>query len=384
MDTCIRILLVTKSTGGVAEYIRWLVNGIDHSRFHVVVACLSENSNEFAEELRQRNGVEAISYPMNRYKVDPVSDARVVLRLIKLIRSRKIDLIHAHASKPGFLTRIAALGTGIPVLYSPHCFAFHAGAGRFTKLAASFLERCAALFTTRIVAIAEGERELAHAYRVGRDDQFNVIHTGIDPAPYRLPVNKEELRSLLGIPLTSQVIGSVGRLSRQKSPLDFVRMAETVHQSMPDAHFIWVGDGPLDQDAQNLSRSLQLDQVIHWLGYRTDAPRLIQIMDCLVLTSLWEGLPLVVLEAMAAGTPVVATDILGTRELILHDKNGFIAPAGNPILMARFVLDLLADPDKKTRFVAASQERIRSEFTRERMITNLQDLYLEIAMQMTV
>jgi len=123
MKRSVRVLLVTKSTGGVAEYIRGLVQGIDREKFSLTVVCLSENSPEFAAELRQAYGVQSISYAMNRYKVDVISDARVGLQLAKLIRGHQFDLIHAHASKPGFLARLAALGAGIPVF----CFSCRRG-----------------------------------------------------------------------------------------------------------------------------------------------------------------------------------------------------------------------------------------------------------------
>jgi glycosyltransferase involved in cell wall biosynthesis len=298
---------------------------------------------------------------------------------MKLIRSDEFSLIHAHASKPGFLTRIAALGTGVPVLYSPHCFAFHPGASMATQLITAMLESFAARFTTCIVAVADGERELARQYGVGRDDQFTVIHTGIDPAPFRKRVDAARIKSSLGIPVTAPVVGSVGRLSRQKSPLDFVRVAEAVHRSRPDARFVWVGDGPLESDVQKLSTSLHLDSVIHWLGKRNDVPQLLHTFDCFVLTSRWEGFPLVVLEAMAADVPVVATDILGTREAIRHGVNGCLAPAGDIERMARLILDLISDPAKADSLRAASRARIDTEFSRERMLTMMQDLYIEVA-----
>jgi glycosyltransferase involved in cell wall biosynthesis len=382
MKRSVRVLLVTKSTGGVAEYIRWLVQGIDREKFSLLVVCLSENSHEFAEELHQAYGIRTISYAMNRYKVDVTSDARVALQLARLIREHQFDLIHAHASKPGFLARMAALGTGIPVLYSPHCFAFHAGAGSLTILITSFLERLAAFFTTRFVVVSDGERELAYEYRIGRQQQITVIYTGIDPAPFRQPVDISSLKSSLGIPMSAQVVGSVGRLSAQKSPSDFVRVAEAVHRSRPDAHFIWIGDGPLEEEVRNLSTSLQLDAIIHWLGQRSDVHQLLHLFDCLILTSRWEGLPLVILEAMAAGVPVVATDILGTRELIEHGVNGWLAPVRDAESLARLVLNLLANPSKAETFREASRARIEKEFTRTHMLGMIQDIYEEVAMGM--
>ena len=383
MNRSVRVLLVTKSTGGVAEYIRWLVQGIDREKFSLLVVCLSENSPEFAEELRQAYDVQSISYTMDRYKVDVLSDARVGFQLAKLIREHQFDLIHAHASKPGFLARLAALGTGVPVLYSPHCFAFHAGAGRLTIVITSFLERLAAFFTTRFVVVSEGERELACQYHVGRPEQITVIHTGIDPAPFRLPVDVSYLKTSLGIPASAPVIGSVGRLSIQKSPVDFVRVAEALHKSKPNAHFVWVGDGPLEEDVRNLSTSLQLDSAIHWLGQRSDVQKLLHLFDCLILTSRWEGFPLVVLEAMAAGTPVVATDIPGTRELIQHGVNGWLAPTRDAQALAGLVLDVLTNPNKANAFRRSSQARIENEFTRTRMLEMIQNLYKEVTVGMT-
>lgn len=383
MKRSVRVLLVTKSTGGVAEYIRWLVQGLDREKFSLVVVCLSDNGPEFAEELRQAYSVWSISYAMNRYNVDVISDARAGLQLAKLIREHPFDLIHAHASKPGFLARIAALGTGIPVLYSPHCFAFHDGAGRMTILIASFLERLAAFFTTRFVVVSDGERELACQYRVGRQEQITVIQTGIDPAPFRLPVDISYLKASLGIPVSAPVIGSVGRLSTQKAPSDFVRVAEAVHRSKPEAHFVWIGDGPLEEEVRDLSTALQLDSTIHWLGQRSDVHQLLHVFDCLLLTSHWEGFPLVVLEAMAAGVPVAATDILGTRELIQHGVNGWLAPVRDAESLAALVLDLLSNPSKADAFRQASHARIEHEFTRTRMLAMLRNLYEEVAIGMT-
>ena len=124
MSRPIRLLLVTKSTGGVASYVRTLVHGLDRQRYDITVACLSENGKEFAAELRQIDGVQAFSLAMNRYKVNPLTDAWVGYELFRHIRKNRYDIIHAHASKPGFLVRFAGLGTSIPVLNwndSQHC-----------------------------------------------------------------------------------------------------------------------------------------------------------------------------------------------------------------------------------------------------------------------
>jgi len=189
------------------------------------------------------------------------------------------------------------------------------------------------------------------------------------------------LKNSLGIPASVPIIGSVGRLSDQKSPFDFIRVAEVVHKFRPDAHFVWVGDGPLESEAQRLSASLQLESVVHWLGQRNNVPQLLHIFDCFLLTSRWEGFPLVILEAMAADVPIVATDILGTRDAIRHGSNGYLAPVGDPESLARFVLDLVEDLVKANSFRSVSRARIDGEFTRERMLTMIQNLYHQVGFE---
>ena len=378
--TPLRILLVTKSTGGVAEYVRQLALGLDSADFELTVACLSENGPEFAAELRQVAGVKAFSLQMNRYKVDPWSDAQVCLALARHLRRERYDLVHAHASKPGFLTRLAALGTGLPVLYSPHCFAFHAGANPVSARLVAVLEAFAARFlTTRIVTVADGERKLARQYGVGPDELFVTVPTGLDPRPYRQPVDQAALKASLNLPVAAPLVGTVGRLSDQKAPLDYVRMAALVHQQLPEVQFAWVGSGPLAEAAQNLSAELGLGAHLHFLGHRTDIPALLQVFDCFVLASAWEGFPIVLLEAMAAGAPVVATNIPGNDEALRAGVDGLLAPAHDPAALAEAVLKVLVSPGQAQAFRESARLRVESRFSRRTMLENLSQLYRELA-----
>ncbi len=375
----VRVLEVTKSTGGVAEYVRWLAHGLDREKFSLTVACLSENGPEFAAELGRIPGVSAFSLEMNRYQVDPFSDARVALRLREVIFQQKFDLVHAHASKPGFLARFAAYGSGTPVVFSPHCFAFHAGTGRAKARILAVLEAFAARFlTARIMTVASGEEELARQFGVGFPGLFTTVHSGLEAQAYRRPAQVDRLKASLGIPPQAPLVGTVGRLSEQKSPLDFVRMAAQIHATRPEVHFIWIGTGPLEAEVRTLVVSLGLEGVFHLPGQRSDIPELLQTLDCFALTSLWEGFPLVVLEAMAAGVAVVATDILGTREAIQSGESGLLVPPADAEAMAKAVLSILEHPQQAEGFRKAATRRIETEFTRERMLQGVTGLYQDI------
>lgn len=384
-NTSFRVLEVTKSTAGVAEYVRGLARELDKSRFSLTVACLSEGSQEFAAELAQIPGVSAFSLAMNRYQIDPFSDSRVLLRLRSIIRNERFDLIHAHASKPGFLARLAAAGSQTPVIYSPHCFSFHAGTGSLKATLLADLERFAAhRLTTCILTVADGERTLARQYNVGSDEQFFTIHTGIDPAPFERPLERGAARSSLDVPGHALLVGSVGRLSAQKAPLDFVRAAGHVHKRQPGVHFAWIGSGPLEPAARQLAAQLGLGEVMHFVGQRSDVPRLMGALDCFVLTSLWEGFPIVLLEAMAAGAPIVASDIPGNDEAIAHGKNGWLVKTGDAAATGDAILDLLQNPERAGQFRQAGRKRIQEEFTRANMMKAITCLYEETALRLRV
>lgn len=381
----LRVLEVAKSTAGVAEYVRWLVQGLDRSLFDLRVVCLSEGGEAFAQELTRVYGVQADSLAMNRYRIDPFSDGKVALALARLLRREHFDLVHAHASKPGFLTRLAALGLDVPVIYSPHCFAFHPGVGRWKARLLAWLERLAArLRTDRILVVAESEIRLAQQYRVGRPEQFIAINSGIDPAPFqaaagRSASDRAALKHELGLGEAAFVVGSVGRLSTQKAPLDFLRAAALLGQKHPGVHFIWFGDGPLLTDAQALCRASGLEGRVHFAGQRQDIPACLAVLDCFVLSSRWEGFPLVILEAMAAGKPVVATDIPGTNDAVQDGLDGLLVPGGDAAAMAAAVERIVLDADLAARLAAAGLRKVQERFTRQNMLRAVTQVYLETA-----
>jgi len=382
MNRRLKLLLVSKSTGGVASYIRMLVKGLDREKFDITVACLSENGQEFAEELRQNYKVDAFSLAMNRYKINPLTDARVLIQLSARIRRERYDLIHAHASKPGFLMRIAAIGTGIPVIYSPHNFAFHEGSKPLVARVVALFEKFAALFTTQIIAVAKHERDLALKYGVGKPELYSVIPTGIDPVLYQQPADVLEIKRSLGIPDTAQVIGTVGRLAVPKLPIDFVRVAAELKKDFSDLHFVWVGSGPLQEEAQALTNELGLKDSVHWLGHRDDAYRLYNIFNCFLLLSRWEANPLVLLEAFSAGVPVIASDNLGARELIGDGGHGILVPVADVSAVSNAIRSVLQNPDRASAMKRLALEEVSRVFSLERMISKIEEVYLEKAISL--
>ena len=372
----IRVFEIGKSTAGVGEYLRWLATGFDKTQFALTFACMSEGGDALAAELTQIEGVTAFSIPMNRYKIAPLSDLRALLRLRRAIQGGSFDLIHAHATKPGFMARLAAIGTGIPVIYSPHCFAFHAGVHPLAARGIALFERSAARWLTcKIITVARAEVDLAQRYRVGSTEQFITIHSGIDTTLFDVSRQKTAARDDLNIPPDVPLVGAVGRMSRQKNPLLFVQAAAIIHGQAPHVHFIWIGDGPLMTAAKSLAVESGLTKILHFPGMRNDIPELLGALDLFVLPSDWEAFPLTILEAMAARLPVVATDVMGVPEIVIPGKTGLLVPPNDAHALANAAMQLLADPKHAKIMGECGRQHIESAFSRQQMIRSIAEAY---------
>ncbi|MBP7690446.1 MAG: glycosyltransferase family 4 protein [Anaerolineales bacterium] len=380
MTRRLHVLEIAKSTGGVGEYVRWVVEGLDKERFQFTVACLSEGGPELAAHLNRLPGVQALALAMNRFEIDPVGDARAGWALARLMRQNRFDLIHAHASKPGFLARAAAAGIGVPVLYSAHGFAFHEGTAPFRAAVFGAVERLAARWlTTRIIAVCNEERDRALRFGVGRPEQYQTVYAGVELSRFGMPMDGAALRGQLGIPAAAPLIGAVGRLNTQKSPLDFVRMAVQVRAVRPETHFIWIGSGALESAARQLATEQGMAGQLHFAGQRSDVPALLAALDGFVLSSRWEGFSLSILEAMAAGLPVVATRVTGAAEAVVAGETGWLVPPANPDALAAAVLALLGDPARARQMGAAGRQRVAAHFTRAHMLAQLDTIYRQSA-----
>jgi glycosyltransferase involved in cell wall biosynthesis len=176
------------------------------------------------------------------------------------------------------------------------------------------------------------------------------------------------------------VVGTVTRLSPQKAPADFIQTACIIHKEFPDVRFVVVGDGPLRRDTEELSDSLELSDVLTFTGLRHDVPELMATFDIFVLSSLWEGLPRVLPQAMATGLPIVATNVDGNAEAVEDGVTGFLVPVKSPDEIADRIKILLQEPKMALQMGEAGRSRVQ-EFGDRRMVMQLEELYLELMEQ---
>jgi glycosyltransferase involved in cell wall biosynthesis len=239
------------------------------------------------------------------------------------------------------------------------------------------VERLAARWTDRIVTVSELDRNKGLAAGIGSFERYSVIHELNDLDPFlRAADAPAPSRARLGLPADAPVIGTVGRLSDQKDPATFVHSAAAIAAEIPEARFVMVGHGPSRRDVERLVGDLGLRDRFLLTGVRADIPAILRSFDVFLLTSLWEGMPLVIPQAMACRVPVVASTADGNRELIRDGHNGLLAPPSSPDQFARGVVRLVREKDLRDRLVDQGT-RTAEEFTLARTIPKLESLYLD-------
>jgi glycosyltransferase involved in cell wall biosynthesis len=379
----IRVLhLITRMiVGGAQENTMLSCALIDRDRFPSEIVCGPQTGSEGELHTETRNrGVRLRIEPSLVREIHPLKDVLALVRLTRLLRRERYDVVHTHSSKAGILGRLAARLAGVPVVvHTVHGWAFTPGQSWPVYRLYVWLERLCARWTDRLVVVAEADRTEGLSIGIGHRERYELIRSGIEVDRYRdEPADRASVRSALGIPADAFVVGSVGRLSPQKAPLDLVGAFEQVARARPDAHLVMVGDGPLRPRVEEARSRSRLEARIHVLGIRHDVPRLLRAFDALALTSRWEGLPRVFPQAMAAGLPIVATRVDGAPDAVRQGENGFLVDAGDTQGIASRLIALAQDPDLARRMGREGEKRAE-EFSARRMVDRLETLYESLA-----
>jgi glycosyltransferase involved in cell wall biosynthesis len=317
--------------------------------------------------------------PSLRRETDFAADARAVRALGKLMRRHRPDIVHTHTTTAGGLGRIAARRAKVPI--TVHTFHGHVLSGYLSgpqTRALAAAERFLARRTDVLISVSEQVRDNLLSLGIGRPSQWRVVPLGLElrdllsgPAP------AAEARRALGLPGEAPLVGIVGRLAGIKDHRTFLAMAASVAGRHPEAHFVVAGDGALRAAVESSAKETLGDRV-HFLGWVTDLPALYGALDVVVLTSRNEGTPVALIEAGAAGRPVVATAVGGVPEVVRDGTTGFLRPAGDADGLAAKVGMLLEQPETARAMGEAGRERVRSRYSAERLVEDLTCLYREI------
>jgi glycosyltransferase involved in cell wall biosynthesis len=337
--------IITKlELGGAQENTLFTVSHLDPARFRPVL--ITGEPGLLDDDARKLPGVEFYQVSSLVREMRPLSDLRALVSLTKLLRRLKPLIVHTHSSKAGILGRLAAWLAGVPlIIHSIHGFGFTRYQSPPVRRTLIALEWLAARITTRFFSVSEANRRLGMELGLFADDRCTVIRSGVDlEAIRRTRVNTTAKKRELGLEPGRPVVGMVAPMKPQKAPLDFVRVAARVAGEKPETQFLFIGGGELRGAIEAEIARLGLVKSFRLTGWRRDVPALMRCLDVFVLTSLWEGLPRVYLEALASGVPVVGTRVDGAAEVVRDGVNGYLLAPGDVPGLAERVLALLANP----------------------------------------
>lgn len=366
--------------GGAQENTMLTADLLDKRAWQVdVLSGIQTGSEGSLIEAVQERGTLLHLEPSLVREVNPLQDLRALWRMVRLMRRGKYTIVHTHSSKAGILGRWAARLAGVPVIvHTVHGWGHHERQHPLVRAYYIILEKLTLPITDKLIVVSPLNIEKGLHDGIGRAEDYVVIRSGVELDRFGNPaVPRAQTRRNLGIPLDAQVVGTVTRLSTQKAPLDFVRAAALVHGALPDVWFVLVGGGDLRPEVEAMARELGVADRLVLTGLRRDVPELMAAFDFFALSSLWEGLPRVLPQAMASGLPIVATAADGTAEAVSDGLNGFLTPPGDPVALAQRLLDLLANPALARRLGQAGRERA-AEFGDRRMVAQIDALYREL------
>lgn len=358
--------------GGAQKQALSLIRGIDRTRYNLFLVTAKEGF--LMEEALSISGLTLCRSKYLGRAIHPLKDFWTIFEIAGFIKCNKIDIVHTHSSKAGVLGRWAAALSGVKVIiHTVHGWSFNDFQGFLARNLYRGLERFCSRFTDKIIVVSHHDKRKGVKRRIGDEVRYQLVRYGIERTLFG--VRDASIRKELGIRADALVVGAIACFKPQKAPEDFVELASKIHQKFPSVIFLMVGDGALRGAIESLIARHQLGSQFILTGWRKDIPGILSVMDVFVLTSLWEGLPIAVLEAMVTQVPVVATHTGGVSEVVVENETGFLVPCHDLSSMLKKVNALLEDGPLRARIGLNAKKKIGEVFSVESMVKAHDDLY---------
>jgi len=335
--------------------------------------CFLSKRGPIGEELKHE-GFKVYYLPL----ANPWTIPRVAFRLYRLLRANRYDILYLSGLKANFLGRLLGRLSGHGKILGGLWSKYPSGIKRNWTL---WIDRLTFKLSLGYVSNSQAAIDFLVAHGYDRR-KFWLIHNGIDIKPFyrRSDAEKETIKREYELPLNKPIITCVANLRPPKGHEYLIRALHELKNEGPDFLALLVGDGPLRGELEKLVQELELSEQVRLLGSRDreEIPEILAITDIFVLPSLWEGLPTAIIEAMAAGCPVVATNVAGIPEVVVDGKTGFLVPPRDPQALADKIKLLLQDQALRERMGQAGIERVKQHFTIERMVRKYEGLYRKL------
>ncbi len=357
----IRILHVAQAAGGVDRYIRMLLKYLDKEKFDNFLVCSQDyQENDYV-------GFVSSFEQINMTREIGVNDLKAIVRVRSLIKTYRPDIVYAHSSKAGAIARVADIGLKNRCVYNPHGWAFNMRCSAKKKAMYTAIEKVAAPFCDKIICISDAEKQSALDKKICKEDKLQVIFNGVDIEAYENGIHGAVKRRELNIPVDAFVVGMVGRVSPQKAPDVFVKMAKKVKDAVPNAHFIIVGNGNQEDEIRKYAADNGFADSLHITGWVDNPMSYVELFDVACLLSRWEGFGLALPEYMMAGKPIVASKVDAIPNIIRDGENGLLVEADDDIGASKAVLQIHQEDGLRDRLVAQGMEDVHNRFNARRV-----------------
>jgi glycosyltransferase involved in cell wall biosynthesis len=374
--------------GGAQEVVRTLAAYLPAAGCRVVVCTFKDGP--LREEI-ERLGVPVVVLPDRRHSVVALPKfirEMLLLRraLVDVVRKHDVDVVQTHLLRVlDFLVLTLRYGSGLRlVFWTVHNYNFTLRADQVRRhrwllgpkrLGYRLLYRLAARWVDGLVAVSD-EVETAILESIGSiRDKIAVICNGVDTARYQRPIDRARVRRELELPEDAWLMALVGTMKPQKGHRLLIEALRTVAPRFPDLHVLFVGDGEARAELEAQASASGVAERIHFLGSRGDVPDLLSACDSFVLPSLWEGLPMALIEAMASGLPVIASDVSGTKQVMIDGDTGLLVPPGDPGALGQAIVALLSDPARARAMGVAARRRVEVAFSAKKQAEEHMELY---------
>ncbi|KUK54762.1 MAG: putative membrane protein [Desulfotomaculum sp. 46_296] len=370
----IRILQVItlSELGGAQKILFYLVRGLAQDNFEITVAC--SPGGELIQWLKELDTVKIVELPQLRRSVSLVNDLCALWKLNRLMAGEGFDIVHCHSSKAGILGRAAAFLAGTKkIFFTVHGWGITPEQGRLRQIFYMAAERAAAIISTNVVCVSKADFNWGIKKHIA-PSKLTVIYNGVPRAGILKP---GFLRAELGLGIDDLLVGTVCRLSPQKNPLYFLELASDLLSVdiSSNIYFVMIGDGPLKKRCEKYINIQRLQKRIFLLGSRENAASLMGDFDVFCLFSLWEGLPLTIIEAMLNKLPVLANSTGGIPELVADGETGFLVDPGDKSRALKNLIGLLKDPELRKQMGISGYHKAEKDFAIPRMVRDYELLY---------
>lgn len=370
MDKKIRVLECIRQgqIGGGESHLLCLVEHLDRVRFDPVV--LSFTSGPMVDRLQDMGVNTHVIFTEKPF------DVRVWKRVREFLRQQQVDIIHAHGTRANSNIIWAARSLKIPVIYTVHGWSFHQDQNPFVKRVRILGERLLTSASRLNISVSDSNKESGR--KVIRSFRSVVINNGIDQEKFSPARKVKDVRAELGIPDNVLLVLFMARFTGHKQPLTLIRAFHKAAKQAPDMRLLMVGDGDEKEMAYALLKELQIEDKVIMQPFRQDVPDVLAASDLYVLPSLWEGLPIGLLEAMSMGKAVIATRVDGTKEVVKHQENGLMTEPGNVDELANAIVRLATDSLLRDKFRENALLMVKDRFNAKTMTRAIEDLYIDI------